>query len=384
MTLFEITITGVVLTLFIGSVFAFIKKLLLRRSGQETESSLQLLQLEMKNLRDQIQTSIEGLRGEVDARLHQLNDNVSKRLVENAQAVQSSGGYVASTVGQRMAENSQVLGEIGERLGKMDEATGQILHVGKNIAGLQDLLRAPQFRGGLGEYLLGELLSQMFPKNHFETQYTFESGERVDAVLYVGEGRIPIDSKFPMESFSKAVEAKRFGSEDEAQQAQRRFRKDIKKHVDDIASKYIRPTENFYEFALMYIPAENVYYEAIIRDEAKSNEKGLFEYATSRRVIPVSPNTLFAYFQVILMGLRGLKVEEDAKKILSGLGQLQKELGKIQDSFDKVGPQLQHARTNYDEAHRRLMDFSGQLTQLSELSGIGGSQLILPSNEEED
>ena len=303
MTLFEIIITGVVLTLFIGSVFAFysldkslIKKLLLRRPGQETENPLRLIQIEMKNLRDQIQTSIEGLRGEVDVRLHQLNDNVGKRLAENAQAVQSSGGHVASTVSQRMAENSQVLGEIGKRLGKMDEATGQILHVGKSIAGLQDLLRAPQFRGGLGEYLLGELLAQMFPKNHFETQYTFESGERVDAVLYVGEGRIPIDSKFPMESFSKAVEAKRSGSEDEVQQTQRRFRKDIKKHVDDIASKYIRPTENFYDFALMYVPAENVYYEAIIRDEVKSNEKGLFEYATSRRVIPVSPNTLFCLF----------------------------------------------------------------------------------------
>ena len=119
-------------------------------------------------------------------------------------------------------------------------------------------------------------------------------------------------------------------------------------------------------------------------DEGRGDEEGLFAYGLSRRVIPLSPNTLFAYLQVIVMGLRGLKVEESAKRILSGLGQLQKELGKMQESFDKVGTQLQYAGNNYEEARRRLTDFSRQLTVLSDLSGSGEPQLVLTTPEEKD
>ena len=134
---------------------------------------------------------------------------------------------------------------------------------------------------------------------------------------------------------------------------------------------------------------ENVYYETIIRDEVgrdegRGDEVGLFEYGLSRRVIPLSPNTLFAYLQVIVMGLRGLKVEESAKRIPSRLGQLQKELGKMQESFDKVGTQLQYAGNNYEEARRRLTDFSRQLTVLSDLSGSSEPQLVLTTPEEKD
>ncbi len=380
MTLIEIVVAGVVLILSLGAALVLIKKLVPSGAARGTESSLQLLQQQMEGLRGQLQDSIRGMSAEVNTRLNQLNDSVAQRLAENVAAVQSSGRQVGDGVNRAL----NAVGEVRQQLGKLEEASVRIFDVGKDIAALQDLLRAPQFRGGLGEYLLEELLAQMFPKNFFAMQYTFESGERVDAVLCVGEGRIPIDSKFPMESFSRAVEANRAGSESEARLAQRRFRAEIKKHIDEIARKYVRPKENFYDFALMYVPAENVYYETIIRDEGRRDEGGLFEYAISRRVIPLSPNTLFAYLQVIVMGLRGLKVEESAKKILSGLGQLQKELEKMHESFDKVGTQLQYARNNYDEARRRLTDFSRQLTVLSDLSDSGEPQPVLTTPEEED
>ena len=385
MTPFEIIVAAVLLILALGMGLVLIKQFVVSGPAPGTENSLQLLQQQMESLRGQIQEGLRSLSSEVNTRLNQLNDSVANRLAENVQAMQSSGRQVGDGVNRTL----NAVGEVRQQLGKLEEASVRIFDVGKDIAALQDLLRAPQFRGGLGEYLLEELLAQMFPKKFFATQYTFESGERVDAVLYVGEGRIPIDSKFPMESFKRATEAAQGASESEARLARRRFRADVKTHIDEISRKYIRPKENFYDFALMYVPAENVYYETIIRDEVgrdegRGDEEGLFAYGLSRRVIPLSPNTLFAYLQVIVMGLRGLKVEESAKRILSGLGQLQKELGKMQESFDKVGTQLQYAGNNYEEARRRLTDFSRQLTVLSDLSGSGEPQLVLTTPEEKD
>lgn len=247
MTPIEIIVVGVVLILFLAAALVGFKKLVLSGAARGTESSLQLLQQQMEGLRGQLQDSIRGMSAEVNTRLNQLNDSVAQRLAENVTAIQSSGRQVGDGVNRAL----NAVGEVRQQLGKLEEASLRIFDVGKDIAALQDLLRAPQFRGGLGEYLLEELLAQMFPKKFFATQYTFESGERVDAVLRVGEGRIPIDSKFPMESFSRAVEAERSGSEGEARLAQRRFRAEIKKHIDEIARKYIRPKENFYDFALM-------------------------------------------------------------------------------------------------------------------------------------
>ena len=255
MTPFEIIVAAVLLILALGMGLVLIKKFVVSGPAPGTENSLQLLQQQMKSLRGQIQEGLRSLSSEVNTRLNQLNDSVANRLAENVQAMQSSGRQVGDGVNRTL----NAVGEVRQQLGKLEEASVRIFDVGKDIAALQDLLRAPQFRGGLGEYLLEELLAQMFPKKFFATQYTFESGERVDAVLYVGEGRIPIDSKFPMESFKRATEAAQGASESEARLARRRFRADVKKHIDEISRKYIRPKENFYDFALMYVPAENVY-----------------------------------------------------------------------------------------------------------------------------
>jgi DNA recombination protein RmuC len=195
----------------------------------------------------------------------------------------------------------------------------------------------------------------------------------------LGKGLIPIDSKFPLDTFRRLAEAAAGGSETDIRQARRQFRSDVRKHVDDIAKKYIRPKENLYDFALMYIPAENVYYEAIIREDVGPDETGLFDHAVNRRVIPVSPNTLFAYLQVIALGLKGMKVEESALKILSGLGQLEVDLGKMQASFDKVGTQLQYAQANFADAQKRLGEFTQHLNQLSALPAEAASPPELPS-----
>jgi len=371
-----------VLLIVLVVLMVVVMVLLLRQSSElraprPPDPAVQLLQQQVDTLRGQLQESLSRLNSDLNQQIGNLKESVAARLAENVQTVQASGRQVGDGLGQAL----QAVSEVRQQLGQLREASERIREVGKDISGLKEILQAPQFRGGLGEFLLEEVLAQLFPKEFYSTQYIFESGERVDAVLHVGKGLIPI-SKFPLESFRRFAEATTGQPESEVRQARRQFRADVRKHIDDIARKYIRPKENFYDFALMYIPAENVYYESIIREEHGTDETGLFEYALARRVIPVSPNTLFAYLQVIALGLKGMKVEERAQKILEALGQLDVDLKKLQASFDKVGSQLQYAQANFADAQKRLTEFTQHLAVLSALPGESATaSVLLPSDQ---
>jgi DNA recombination protein RmuC len=367
---------GVLVVLMVVVMVLLVRQSAELKAPRPADPALQLLQQQVDTLRGQLQESLSRFASDMNQQVGNLKESVAQRLAENVQTVQASGQQVGESLGQAL----QAVSEVRQQLGRLHEASERIREVGKDISGLKEILQAPQFRGGLGEFLLEEVLAQLYPKEFYSTQHVFESGERVDAVLHVGQGLIPIDSKFPLESFRRFTEATGDKPESEIRQARRQFRADVRKHIDDIAKKYIRPTENFYDFALMYIPAENVYYESIIREEHGTEETGLFEYALDKRVIPVSPNTLFAYLQVIALGLKGMKVEETAQKILAGLGQLEVDLGKVQASFDKVGTQLAYAQSNVADAQRRLGDFTQHLALLSALpADAGAAAALLPS-----
>ncbi|HHH82852.1 MAG TPA: DNA recombination protein RmuC, partial [Chloroflexi bacterium] len=231
---------------------------------------------------------------------------------------------------EQQRSTTESFAQIQQGLGQLSEASRHMEQVGKEIASLGDLLRAPKLRGGIGELFLGDLLAQMLSPEHYELQYTFRSGERVDAVVRLAAGMVPVDSKFPLESFQRMISL-----EDEAARAQARkeFLRVVKKHIDAIADKYIRPDEGTFDFALMYIPAENVYYETILREEELGEEKGLLEHALQKHVIPVSPNSFYAYLQAIALGLRGMQIEQQAKEILGYLGRLEGDFRRLQQTF---------------------------------------------------
>ncbi len=277
---------------------------------------------------------------------------VNQRLDAMSQSLQNANSTISSSLGNA----TSIFGSVSESLGRLTASNQQIMEISKDISSLQELLRAPKLRGQIGEIFLENLLAQVLPKEYFTVQYRFQSGETVDAVIKLGDRLVPVDAKFSLENFQKMS-----STDDDAAKslARKKFIQDIKNRIDEIASKYILPGENTYDFALMYIPAENVYYEVIIKEE-------LYPYCMAKKVIPVSPNTIYAYLQVICLGLKGLKVEENAKQILKNLGMLSNEISKFRDDFELLGKHITNVHAKYEDSQRRLNRFSDKLLNIQD------------------
>ena len=266
---------------------------------------------------------------------------------------------------QADGEQLRTLADLRDRLAQLLEATRRVESVGATVAEVQALLKVPKLRGTLGETWLEELLRQVLPAPLFTMQYAFRSGERVDAVIRIGDRLVPVDAKFPLEACQRMLAA-----EGEAAVRERReFRRSLRARVDEIAARYIRPDEGTYEFALMYVPAENVYYEAVVRGEDLADDASVVGYALERKVIPVSPNTFYAYLAAVLHGLRGLEVEARAREILEALGGLAQDFAKFQRAHELVGSHLANAVRQYDEAVRVSERIVERFDRLREAGG---------------
>jgi DNA recombination protein RmuC len=287
--------------------------------------------------------------------LQQQINALQQRLDAFGQTVTENLHQSASSMNTRLDKAAEVVGDLREKI-------GQIHEVGKAAQELVNIMRAPKLRGGMGELFLGDLLAQILPQEHYAMPYRFKSGEAVDAVIRIGPKLVPTDAKFPYENFKRVVAAT---AETERVAARKQFLRDVKKHVDAIATKYILPDEGTYDFALMYVPAENVYYETIIKEDA-GEERQLFSYALAKRVIPVSPNSFYAYVQTILLGLRGMKVEERAQEILGELSRLRGDFERIQENFRVLGRHLTNASGSYSETERTMTKLDAKLSQIEQ------------------
>ena len=346
----------VIVIFFLGLVligWIFLNRFQSILQERREDPSWLLMQQQIDQLGVQFGQVLESSTQIIQQQLGQILGHVNERLRENADILQRT----QQSLGERLDNAARVVGSVQKSLGGLEEANRKIYEVGKDIASLQEILRAPKLRGGLGEFFLEDLLGQILPSQHFSTQYSFRSGEKVDAVIKLGGSLVPVDSKFPLENFKRILEAT---ADDDKTRAKRQFVGDVRKHIDAIAAKYIVPDEGTYDFALMYVPAENVYYETIIKDELPG-EKNLSQYALSKRVIPVSPNCFYAYLQAIILGLKGMKIEERAKEIIQYLNRLQGDFSKFRDDFGLVGKHLGHAQSTYQNAEKRLDQFGQKL-----------------------
>jgi DNA recombination protein RmuC len=294
-----------------------------------------LLEQRFGSMEDKLDRRLGDVETKVDRRLEGLDGRLLMQ--------QQSAGQTAT--------------QIAEKLERVQGATAQVLARANDLARLEQALRPPKARGGFGELLLGNLLRDMLPAEAYTLQYGFKSGERVDAVIRIDK-LVPVDAKFPLDNFTRLVD-----TEDEAEGAlhTKAFERDVKIHVDAIASKYVRPAEGTYDFALMYLPSESVYYEVVC-----TKSETLYHYALEKRVFPVSPTTFHAYLHVIALGLKGLQIEQHAQEVMAYCSGLGKDFDRFRAEFDTLGKHLCNAQTKYGEADRRLGTLERDLERATE------------------
>ena len=348
-----VTEAGLVVVLAILVLAIAVAVLVAARRG----GALGLVQQQLEALRTQVGQALGGQAELLGQEIGRLTAQLNERLRESGELVQRS----QTSVGERLDHTARVVGEVQQGLGELREATARVRDIGRDVVSLHDILRAPKLRGGLGELLLGDLLAQVLPARHFTLQHTFQNGERVDAVVRLGPALVPVDAKFPLEDFRRLLEA---GDDETRTRARRAFVARVRKHIDDVATKYILPDEGTYDFALMYVPAENVYYEAIVRDDG-GNDRELSAYALERKVIPVSPNCFYAYLQAIVLGLRGLRIEARAQEVVGQLARLAGDLGRLQDDFRVLGRHVTNAAQAHAAADRRLDRLTAKLAEIA-------------------
>jgi DNA recombination protein RmuC len=332
-----VIVLSVALLIALGALIVIIAK-----PRQNTETSL--LKQQMEYLQKNMEASSQLV--------HQQMSDLRKSMEEGSRES-------TKILGDRLDNAARVVGEVQKSLGRMEEQTKKIFDVGKDISSLNDILRSPKLRGNLGELFLGDLLAQVLPQDRFELQHKFKAGQTVDAVIRSSQGLIAIDSKFPLENFVKILQLK---DEEEKKAARRLFLADVKKHVDAIAQKYILPDEGTLDFAMMYVPAENVYYEIILKNEA--SERDLLKYAQDKRVFPVSPNSFYAYLQTIAIGFKGLQMQEGIRAVLDNIARLKGDFRKFGEDFTLVGKHLTNAGNTFASADKRFQKFGEKLETL--------------------
>ena len=275
---------------------------------------------------------------------------------EDRKVLLSSLQKNTQSLNERLDNAAKVIGQVQRNIGEFSE-------IGRGMKDLQEFLRSPKLRGNVGEQVLKELLTQFLPKQAFSLQYTFKSGDKVDAAIKTSAGIVPVDSKFPMENFRKMA-----GSKDESEKKsfEKVFEKDVKNHIDAISRKYILTEEGTIDYALMYIPSESVYYEVV-------NSSTLFDYAGAKRVLPVSPTTFYAYIRAILMSFEGQKIEAKAREILASLRAIQKDYSKVGDNLSTLQKHLNNAYNMMSSVVSSFTHLGQKITSTQSL-GEGGKE----------
>jgi len=297
------------------------------------------------------------------------NQNQNETLVEWLKSMQSSLDQNHKTMNTTLISNTQSLNErldkAAQVIAGVQKNIGEMSEIGRSMRELQSFLSSPKLRGNIGEQVLKELLSQLLPKQSFNLQYAFKNGAIVDAAIKTEAGIIPIDSKFPMENFRKMHSE---NSESDKKTVEREFVSDVKKHIDDIAKKYILPAEGTIDYALMYVPSESVYYEIV-------NNSTLFDYSQKFRVLPVSPMTFYAYLRAILMGFEGQKISQHAQKILAGLRSIQTDYQKVGETLDTLN---RHISNSYGMMNQVETGFSRLGDKIKTTSSLEQEEKSLP------
>jgi len=263
-------------------------------------------------------------------------------------------------VNKNLQFHSQTLKDLSSQLGQLQGASGRIIELGADIKSLQQILASPKLRGGLGEWSLENVLSAVLPADSFCLQYSFRDGKKVDGLVKMPKYYVPIDAKFPLNNFEKLQQAV---GDAERLKARRDFLKDVRNHIDKISASYIKPEEGTLDFAIMFLPAENIYYESMVKNS--DDNINIQDYALEKKVFPVSPNLLYIYLMTIVMGLHGMQIEKQAAEIRQNLNTLKNSFGDFISLWDTLGSHLRNAQAKHDDGQKKLDKFVMQLEQIN-------------------
>ena len=259
---------------------------------------------------------------------------------------------VQQSVQKQLTESAKLVADVTQRLARLDETNRRVINVADELKTLQNVLSNPKQRGVFGEFYLSSVLENVLPPGQFQTQYKFNDGEIVDAVIFLDKGQIlPIDSKFSLENYNRMIEA----NGKEREQYLQKVRADLKGRVDETA-KYIRPSEKTMDFAFMFIPSESLYYDLLVNNVGSGgSSRDLIEYAfREKHVIITSPTSFMAYLQTVLQGLRSLQIEEQAKDIQVRVGKLGQHIAKYDEYMKKLGNSLGTTVNHYNNAYKEF------------------------------
>ena len=331
-------ILGVVIVVLVIVILGLLVWLIIANSANRRDTAGQATGIGL------LQQQLEALKAAQD----KTSDNLNKSLQTGQ-----------TNISQNMQASQKVLGQLNSQIGQLQGSNEKMLQVGSEVRRLQDILSSPKMRGQLGEWSLENLLAQILPKDSYKLQYTFKDGKIVDCLVQMPDYSVSVDAKFPLPSFERMLKAQ---TDEEKQTHRKQFLADVIKHIDKIAKSYIRPAEGTLDFAIMYIPAENVYYETIVKYQ--SDTKDILQIALDKKVVPVSPNLLYAYLMTIVMGLHGLQIEKQAAQICQNLKKLNASFAVFAGSWDVLGKHLRNANSQYEEGNARLNKFGTELEHI--------------------
>ena len=311
------------------------------QSAKENDQTLgnitKLLEMTQKS-QEMTQKELQANRAEIKGSLDKLPEHLQGQ---------------NKMINERLDKAAHVISEMNKQLGHVQE-------IGRQMKDFSDFLRSPKLRGNIGEQVLKDLLEQVLPHGYFHLQYKFREGDVVDAIIKTNNGLVPIDSKFPLESFQRAARA---ANEEEKMAAMRDFIKSVKKHISDISKKYILPQEGTVDFAVMYVPSEGVYYEVA------ANQPELIDFAANQKVYLVSPNNFYYFLKIIMIGLEGAKLQEEGKKIWEILKSIQHDSVKFGDQLGVLSRHVTNAKNAMDSVNSDFTKLSGKMENIKLLKG---------------
>ena len=290
---------------------------------------------------------------------------LDQKMSDTHKAMADTQQNLAKTIQTQFGQSTKIVADVTEKLTKLDETNRQVVNFADQLQNLENTLKNPKHRGVLGEYYLETVLKNVLPPSSYQMQYKFDDGEIVDAVVFVKDKVIPIDSKFSLENYNRIVEEKDTGAREELEKI---FKSDLKKRIDE-TSKYIKPKENTMDFAFMFIPAEGIYYDLLVNKigAIKSTTSDLIEYAfKEKHVIIVSPTSFFAYLQTVMQGLRALQIEESAKEIRKQVEKLGRHMLSYEDYLKKMGNNLSTTVNMYNSAYKEFGKIDKDVVKITE------------------